>query len=98
MTYLLSGLIYTIKRPVSYSSETGIEQVPTIELDEDIMEYRPMMEHFKDGVPFSNRCMELKITAIYVLEKMLLRRKVSLYADHPVYIKSKILTGEIVFN
>jgi len=58
-----------------------------------------MMEHFKDGVPSLIRCKELKITGdISFGEDVICEGKVSLYADHPVYIKSKILTGEIVFN
>ncbi|HNU97962.1 MAG TPA: UTP--glucose-1-phosphate uridylyltransferase [Candidatus Syntrophosphaera thermopropionivorans] len=78
----------------------GIEQVPTIELDERYYgNINQMMEHFKDGVPSLIRCKELKITGdISFGEDVICEGKVSLYADHPVYIKSKILTGEIVFN
>ena len=78
----------------------GIEKVPPIELDERYYgNINQMMELFKDGIPSLIRCKELKITGdISFGEDVICEGKVSLYADHPVYIKSKILTGEIVFN
>ena len=82
----------------AYNLRQSVDKVPPIELDERYYgNINQMMEHFKDGIPSLIRCTELKITDdISFGEDVICEGKVSLFSDHPVYIKSKILTGEIV--
>jgi UTP--glucose-1-phosphate uridylyltransferase len=78
----------------------GIEKIPSIELDERYYgKIEQLLERFHDGVPSLTSCTGLKITGdISFGEDVICEGKVHLFTDHPIHLKSKLLSGDIAFN
>ncbi len=78
----------------------GLQSAPAIELDEKYYgKIEQMLARFKEGVPSLMGCTSLKITGdISFGEDVICEGKVSLATTHPIFLKSRLLTGDIVFN
>ena len=78
----------------------GIETIPPIDLDERYYgRIDQLLERFKEGTPSLVGCSGLKITGdISFGEDVICEGKVNLFSEHPVHLKSKLLTGDITFN
>jgi len=78
----------------------GVTSIPPIELDQRYYgNIDQLLMRFKEGVPSLIDCKSLKITGdISFGEDVICEGDVSLIAQTPVFVKSKLLTGEIAFN
>ncbi|MCB5223581.1 MAG: UTP--glucose-1-phosphate uridylyltransferase [Candidatus Cloacimonadaceae bacterium] len=78
----------------------GVENIPPIELDQRYYgNIDQLLERFKEGVPSLTGCKSLKVTGdISFGEDVICEGDVSLVAQTPVFVKSKLLSGEIVFR
>lgn len=78
----------------------GINSIPTIDLDERYYgKIDDMLARFKEGVPSLVGCSSLKIEGdISFGEDVICEGNVSLSTPRPIHLKSRLLTGDIVFN
>jgi UTP--glucose-1-phosphate uridylyltransferase len=78
----------------------GVQSIPTIELDKRYYgNFEELQARFKEGVPSLMNCTSLKISGdVSFGEDVICEGAVSLIAEHPVHVKSKLLTGEIAFR
>ncbi len=92
--------IYELNDQYQVVLRRGIEKAPSIELDDRYYgKIEQLLERFRDGVPSLTGCSSLKITGdISFGEDVICEGKVSLLTERPIHLKSRLLTGDIVFN
>ncbi len=78
----------------------GLLSPPILELDDRYYgRIEQILARFKDGVPSLVGCSEFSITGdISFGEDVICEGKVSLSTVRPIYLKSRLLTGDIVFS
>ncbi|MCB5285784.1 MAG: UTP--glucose-1-phosphate uridylyltransferase [Candidatus Cloacimonetes bacterium] len=92
--------LYELNDQYQVVTRRGVESIPPIELDErHYGRIDQLLERFRDGIPSLVGCSGLKISGdISFGEDVICEGKVSLTAENPVHVKSKLLTGDITFN
>ena len=92
--------VYELNDQYQVVLRRGIEKAPSIELDDRYYgKIEQLLERFRDGVPSLTGCSSLKITGdISFGEDVICEGKVSLSTERPIHLKSRLLTGDIVFN
>ncbi|MBW6513370.1 MAG: UTP--glucose-1-phosphate uridylyltransferase [Candidatus Syntrophosphaera sp.] len=92
--------LYELNDQYQVVMRRGVESIPAIELDErHYGSIDQLLSRFKEGVPSLTGCTSLKVTGdISFGEDVICEGRVSLSTDHPVHLKSRLLTGDIVFN
>ncbi len=78
----------------------GLSAPPVVDLDERYYGgIDQLLARFKEGVPSLMICASLKVRGdISFGEDVICEGRVSLRAEHPVFLKSKLLSGDIEFN
>jgi UTP--glucose-1-phosphate uridylyltransferase len=92
--------LYELNDQYQVVPRRGISSLPKIDLDPRYYQtIDQMLARFKDGVPSLSGCSSLKITGdISFGEDVICEGDVHLKSEHPVFVKSKHLSGEVVFN
>jgi UTP--glucose-1-phosphate uridylyltransferase len=78
----------------------GLASAPVIELDEQYYgKINQMLERFKSGIPSLQDCRQLRLTGdISFGEDVICEGKVSITTNKPTFLRSRLLTGDVVFN
>jgi UTP--glucose-1-phosphate uridylyltransferase len=78
----------------------GLASAPVIELDEQYFgKINQMLERFKSGIPSLQDCKQLRLTGdISFGEDVICEGKVSITTNKTTFLRSRLLTGDVVFN